>query len=270
MHSTPRPVLRPVLRPLLRSASRVVTTVAALALVGAGIAPAAAAAEPDQTLTVEGTLVNLVVEQPEGQVSPDAELEVRSAVEVDGELHELPAGTPVDPGVTGDDVTVTIEADAGLAAAEALEIATESADATVDPAAEAQIVEVAAVGEATTGATAAVLAEGALGTHTLTVLPVYWDSTDGTSQASLANLASTTAQYWAEQSGGGISVQASARGWAPIADPGTCNTDVIFDRALAAHGVPEPTGTSHVLVYFPERSDCGGWAGLASIGGGYI
>lgn len=258
--------IRAARRPALRLLA---TGLAALTfgLSGAVVAVATVPTDPEQTLTVEGTLINLVVEQADGQSSGAGELEVRSAIEVDGQLHELSADTPVAAGVTGDDVTVTIEADGGLAVDEALEIATGSADAVEG---DAEIVEVAAVGESTSGATASVVAAGALGTHTLTVLPVYWGSTDGTSQASLANLASMTAQYWAEQSGGGISVQASARGWAPIADPGTCNTDVIFDRALAAHGVPEPTGTAHVLVYFPKRSDCGGWAGLASIGGGYI
>lgn len=248
-------------------------TTAGLAIALAGIGPAFAAVdEPDQTLTVAGTLVNLMVEPTEGSVEPSGDAEVETFLEVDGQLLEMPEGLPLAAGVTGDDVTVTIEADADLDVAEALEIAS-APEAAVDAGVEgdARIVEVAAVGAAgETELSASVLAAGALGTHTLTVLPVHWAGTDGTTTATLRNLATSTAQYWSEQSAGRIAVQTQVREWAAIADPGSCDPNVIFSRALAAHGVAAPTAGQHVLVYFPARSDCGGWAGLASIGGGYV
>jgi len=131
--------------------------------------------------------------------------------------------------------------------------------------------EAALLGVTTTGAPSEPLAAAATGTHTLTILPVYWGSgTDGTSKATLDSLGRQTAQYWSEQSGGRVSTSVTTRDWVRIADPGSCATDTIMDRALAAHGVASPTATRHVLVYFPQYSSCGSWAGLASIGGGRI
>ncbi len=109
------------------------------------------------------------------------------------------------------------------------------------------------------------------GTHKLTVLPVYWSSRDSQTRAALTDLAARTAAYWSTQSGGTISVTTDVRDWAQIADPGSCSSSALFDRALAAHGVADPTSiTDHVLIYFPYRSDCGGWAGLGSVVGSRI
>ncbi|MBL8932166.1 MAG: hypothetical protein JNL54_18750 [Kineosporiaceae bacterium] len=111
----------------------------------------------------------------------------------------------------------------------------------------------------------------AAGAHTLRVLPVYWSTPDSQTQASLTDLAQRTAQYWRAQSDGAIAITPTVKPWAKITDPGSCNASALFDRALAAHGVAAPTSiTDHVMIYFPLRSDCGGWAGLGSVLGSRI
>ena len=120
-------------------------------------------------------------------------------------------------------------------------------------------------------AAAATSLRAAAGAHTLTVLPVYWSSPDSQTQASLTTLAQRTADYWRAQSQGTVAITPTVRNWAKITDPGSCDSGALFDRALAAHQVAAPTSlTSHVLVYFPQRSDCGGWAGLGSVSGSRI
>lgn len=133
---------------------------------------------------------------------------------------------------------------------------------------EAEVLAVTATGDP--AAAAEVLAEAVVGNHTLTVLPVHWGNQDATTTATLASLANQTAQYWSEQSGGRISMSTSVRNWATIPNPQTCNTAAIMQSALAANGLSAGSATNHVLVYFPKMSACGGWAGLASIGGGSI
>lgn len=111
----------------------------------------------------------------------------------------------------------------------------------------------------------------AAGAHRLTVLPVYWSTPDGQTQASLTDLAQRTARYWADQSAGSIAITPVVRPWAKITDPGSCDAGALFDRALAAHRQAAPTSlTDHVLVYFPQRADCNGWAGLGSVSGSRI
>jgi hypothetical protein len=110
-----------------------------------------------------------------------------------------------------------------------------------------------------------------LGTHTITVLPVYWTAPDSATRSSLTALAAATAAYWSAQSGGGISITPTVRDWARIADPGSCDPAALANSALAANGLPLPVSTfDHVVVYFPARPDCGGWVGLGQIGGSLI
>lgn len=238
---------------------------------------------PTEVMTVEGTLVNLAVE-PAGDAHDGASGEdfvVETVVEVDGTFYALPDDAQVEQGVTGQAVEVALAADADLAPVEALAIATadapapgeaeptaETAGPTDVPAGEAEVLAVTTSGDP--AAAAEVLAEGAIGSHTLTVLPVYWTAQDSQTTSSLASLATQTAQYWSEQSAGRISMTTSVRPWARIADPGSCNTPQILNSALAANGLGAPGGNTHVLVYFPQMAACGGWAGLASIGGGSI
>ena len=262
-------------------------TVGRALLVGAGVlalaAPAAATVADDtveRLVTVEGTVLNLAVEPAHdgsGDHGPaDGTLDVETVVEVDGALYTLPDDVPVDPTTTGQPVEITLSADVALSPEEALEAATTDAVAPGEetpasnpdeaPVEQAEIVDVAAAAPLA----GEVLAEAAVGSHSLTVLPVYWTSPDSTSVATLTSLAATTAQYWSEQSGGRIAVSTSVRGWAQIPAPSGCDTTALMNRALAAHGVAAPSGNQHVLVYFPKISECGGWAGLASIGGGRI
>lgn len=261
-----------LLRPHGRGGSAFVAgAVGASLLVGAA-APAAGAdgpVGPDSTHAVVGVLERVIVEEahPEEAVGPEGEaspLEIVSIVEVDGSLYPLPEELQV-AGTTGDEIEVTIEAEAGMSLDEALaEVAVVEADDT------ATIVGVAPAQGEPSAATDEELMQVTLGAHSLTVLPVYWSSKDGATVSSLTNVATSTAQYWTAQSGGRLSVQASVRDWRAIPDPGSCNSTSIFDSAMAAHGNPPVSATQHVLIYFPHRSDCGGWAGMATIGGGKI
>lgn len=236
-------------------------------------------AGPTEVVTVEGTLVNLAVEATDPEHAHPSGMTVESMVEVDGMLFPIPEDVPVTAGPTGQAVEVALAADAELDPVDALAIATAQTPAPgssddVDRAEDLPegAAEVLAV-NATSGSTAAaqVLAQGAIGSHTLTVLPVYWDAAPPSSPttSTLKSLADQTAQYWSEQSAGRITTATAVRAWAKIAPPTGCDTVGMFSNAMKANGLT--TGTNqHFLVYFPQRSDCGGWAGLASIGGGQI
>lgn len=217
----------------------------------------AAAAEPVQVqLVVSGIIDQVVVDGP----APEAgqSMQVQTYVQAEGTLIELP-DTLALAGPGGQAVSLEIVSDPSLSRSQVL---SEVAEPAVGDA--AQVVGVTPLGAAALGATSAA---SVLGDHTLTVLPVYWNAPDAATTASLDALAKQTAEYWSEQSAGAIAVAATARDWVRIADPGTCDTSALYSRALTANGLTEPSGNSHVLVYFPTRSDCGGWAGLASIHG---
>lgn len=233
--------------------------VAGAALVGAGT-PAAALEAPLTTITAEGTLMHVVTELPG---LTDTELDVTTFVTVDDVLLELPPYLSPD-GATGEPVEITLEAPRGTSledAAEGLRDPETSATRVIE-------VEASADVPSTPGAQPDVAPALAATTDTFTVLPVYWSSTDGTTSATLRNLANATAAYWSEQSAGAIAMATDVREWARIADPGTCDIAALWSSALAAHGLEG--STSHVAIYFPKRADCGGWAGMASIGGGAI
>lgn len=232
-----------------------------LALLAGGAAQAAPAAD-GATVELDGTLVQIVVDRPGEE---HAELETRAAVDVDGTVVSLPADLGDVAGATGDPVELLVETAGPIAEADVVA-------ALADPAAgDATIVDVTPVAAAALdGAQAPETAAGVLGGHTLTVLPVYWSTKDSATTSSLASVATRTAQYWSEQSAGGIAITTSVRAWSKIADPGSCDEDVLRARALAANGITSLGPNDHVLVYFPTRPDCGGWAGLASIGGNTI
>lgn len=216
------------------------------------------------TLTVDATAITLVVEGAT-ETSPSS---TAVLVEVGGALYDVPDDLAADV-ETGDDVTVTLEAEAGLTAVEALEAA--AAD---DPQvqATAKVVDVEAVTatlDPGTGTDALVTDEVVLGAHTLTVLPVHFGTQP---PVDLASTAAASAQYWTEQSGGRISMTAQVRGWAQVAQPASCSDaalSALFDAALQANGVAAPTSTHHVAVYFPKLAVCG-WAGLGTLGGGHV
>lgn len=324
------------------------TTAAALAVGVAVVGAAPAGADEPRTtrLTIDGQLVEVIVDRPEGHAAHGDE--TLAFVEVDDRLFQVDEDLVPDAASTGDDVRVVLEADAGLSPVEALEIATgfapsddatapqptasalaqasepatadavpatldEPGDEAADDGSDAPVAdgtgqaadepgptttpspradvppttvpetpeapapgdapsaEVVAVQVTNEGLAASELAEAAIGAHTLTILPVYWGAgTDGVTQPELSALAGATADYWHEQSNGRITVNASAREWRQIPNPGSCNSSVIWSSALAAFGISSVGANQHYAIYFPRYASCGGWAGLASINGNSI
>lgn len=242
---------------ITRASMRLSAAVLGVAL--AGVAVPATGTE-STLVELDARLVQLAADAADEY---QAELDVQTGVEVGGTLVELPAGLGPLPGRTGDPVELTVAVDepapvreilAELVAPDAIPTTTEIVSAVSSPSAAA----------ATTDHAAAVT-----GTHVLTVLPVQWGGTDGQTQASLTALADTAGQYWSEQSGGRLQFGLDVRDWAQITDPGSCDAMALMAAAKAAHGVTTLAPGQHVVVYFPERSDCS-WAGYASIGGSSI
>ncbi len=229
-----------------------------VALLLLGAAPAAGADQSPVRVTVTGTVDQVVVDTR--AAAADESMDVRTYVEAEGTLIALPENLALG-GASGQGVQLQIDSTASLSRAQVL-------DEVAEPAVgdQARVVAVSALGAGTLGATSAA---AVLGSHTLTVLPVYWNAPDTASQPSLDALAKQTAQYWSDQSAGRIAITATARPWAQIADPRSCDVSALLSSALVANGLADPSGNNHVLVYFPTRSDCS-WAGLASIRGTHI
>lgn len=246
-----------------------------------GVAHVDAELEIATFIEVDGGLYPVPEEVPVEAAATGTSVEVTIAAEAGMSPEEALDAATADVAAPGDAAPLTEAAEVALEEA-ATDAGTEADEHA--PATEAQATELAAPepepapeGEAqvlavtTTGATPdEPLAAAAAGNHTLTVLPVYWTSPDGTSKGTLDGLARQTAQFWAEQSSGRVSTSVSTRDWVRIADPGGCATDTIMERALAAHGIGSLSTNQHVLVYFPREGACGSWAGLASVGGGLI
>ncbi len=265
----------------------------AVGLGGTGTALAAPGATTE-VLSVAGTLQQAVVDDPHEH--GHGELVLDSMIEVGGSLYDLPetaaglaAGAPGDL-VTGDDVVVSVQARTGTSGTQALTRAAAGTDPRArvvavagEPGSPAASPSEAATAPSTTTDTdvhadgRAAAAEptlapaltSVLGDHTLTVLPVHWTAPT-TSRTTLTTVASEAARYWSEQSAGRILFRSTVREWRAIADPGSCDTAAIMRAALAAHGVSAARGNAHVAVYFPERPDCGGWAGMGTISGGNV
>jgi len=233
----------------------------AVVVLVSSVGPVAAVEPPDVTRTVEATVHNIAVEDPG---SPDGGLSVATAVEVDGELYDLPDDTA--PALeTGDVVELEVRSAPDVPLAEALDLVSAGQ---LD---EAVVVSVEPVASAPQLATSTLEATG---THTLVMLPVFWSGTSqDASVATLTGLAQSTASYWTEQSGGRVSFQSvEAHGWTQVAAPASCSSQAMLDlysAAVAAQGVAGPTDTRHVVVYFPKATMCG-WAGMASVGGGMV
>ena len=221
------------------------------------------------SVTVTGTIENVVVDDNDaGAGVPDnGATEVETFVNVDGRLFDLPDGTVVPPAQTGQDVVITLEAAPGMSGVRALEVAADDAATTA-----ARVVDVLPVGEP--GSPEPALepgtADAVVGAHTLTILPVYWTAPDATVGA-LGTLATQTADYWREQSAGRLAITTSARDWAAIPAPASCDSAslaAMFNAATAANpSVPAPSLTNHVLVYFPRYAVCS-FAGRATLLGG--
>jgi hypothetical protein len=249
-------------RPHRRLPARLGATTA-LALVAAALT-VPATAQGTTELTFDGTLVQAVVDRP--GTEHDADLEVRSAVQVGDTLVDVPASLGPVEGRTGDDVDLTVRAEAGLSRSGALAALVDPEQADVARVADVDVVPTAA------GVTAdePVAASATTGTQTLTVLPVYWSTPDTSTRSSLTDLANSAAQYWSEQSSGRLQLVPDVRDWQPITDPGSCSTSALLSAAKAKNGISTLAPNQHVVVYFPKRNDCGGWAGQAQISGSIV
>lgn len=244
---------------------RALVTAALVVAFGTPTGAALAAAPAD--LAYDGRLVVLATDE----LGPTPSQEGADAlVDIDGTFVSLPDGVQA-PGRTGDRVRVEVHTSAPLSTQQAL---AEVAEPAVGDA--AQVVSVTSL-EPGAGTQAAAVLPSVQGTHTLVVLPVYVDAPDTETAASLQSVAQTTANYWATQSAGKIRVNASTRPWHQVAQPAgwSCSdTDLgrLYAEALAANGISasQVGDRYHVLVYFPEDTECGDWAGLGSIGGGQI
>jgi len=225
----------------------------------AAVGPVAAVEPPDVTRTVEGTVQNIAVEEPG---DTDGILQIATAVEVAGELYDL-SDADVPAMETGQAVELELRSAVDVPVAEALELA---AAGQLD---EAAVLSVEPDG---TALDATITLETA-GAQSLVVLPVYWSTGPDAQVTALRELAQSTADYWAEQSGGRVTFPSiEARDWVQVAAPASCTNQAMLDlysAAVAAHGVPGPTDTRHVAIYFPKTTMCG-WAGMASVGGGMV
>jgi hypothetical protein len=219
-----------------------------------GVGPAVATSTAPRTGTTSTGTVRIVAvddpDHPDGASTDDA-VRTTAMAEVDGALVQLPADQ-TDQLQAGDEVALTTVGTTSGPQVSSVRL-TRSAPARL------------AAGLA--GSVGAPIT----GRHTLTVLPVYWTSPDTATQASLSQLAASTADYWAAQSGGQIQITTAVRNWVRIANPGSCKSAApLANAALAAHGVALPDSAfDHVVIYFPAWSDCG-WAGLGQIGSSVI
>ncbi|MBW0254217.1 DUF4214 domain-containing protein [Cellulomonas sp. PS-H5] len=251
------------------------TTAAAATL--AVLAPTAAMADqPTTGYEVDGRVVYRTADLPSQH--GDGHFEEGSVTtayaEVDGAYVDLSAvqaptvGTGTPTGLpAGSGVTVTIEAPAGLAESEVVDLVTTASpdDATGGDA--ARVVD-AVVTESGPHASSLPTAGLVSGVHQLVVVPVRWSATDAVPTAALTAAASGTEEYWERQSGGRIDVQPTVAGAVTMPRDELCDVDAIMDQVVAATGIA-PSTTRHVAAAFPEIDACE-FSGLASITGGAI
>ncbi|GAA2676761.1 beta strand repeat-containing protein [Actinoplanes palleronii] len=244
----------------------IVTSAVAAAWLAPGTAFAATATE---TLSVTGTVQSVVVDPLPG--TPEGAEQEQAFVQVDDLLLPVPAGALAGAD-SGQQATLKLKTRPGTSRAEALTDAAGTTPVAASSTARALGSSSAAVVAARlTGTAAAATQEAAIGSHTLTVLPVFWSAKDAETPSSLTTLATKAKSYWAEQSNGGIAINVDVRDWKQVSAPsGSCNTTAIYQAALAANGLTSPTdATQHVAVYFPKQSGCS-WAGLGSVNGSII
>lgn len=256
----------PVAHPRRRRATAVLVT-AVLGVTGA--AAAAAADEPDVRYEVDATVVYVVsdpVPLDDGEHFHEGSV-TEAYADVDGTLLDLSAvqapvvGTEQAPAAglgDGTDVVVTIEADAGLDQAQAVE----AAAGDLDP--RASVVDVVAAGTADLAPQADLA-----GVHALVVLPVVWAAGQVAPTAALQAAADGTAAYWERQSAGRVDIQQSVRAPQVVPQPAGCDHEAIMRAALAANPGLTPSATTHVAVHFPAIGSCA-FAGRATINGGSI
>jgi len=268
----PRPAQRRV-RGALAAA-----TAAFLAVV-AGV-PVAATAVRSDVITVDGTAVVIVVDAL-GETSAlrvtlgagalESGLVTEVAVDVDGMLLGVPEGDG-DGLVSGQDVLVQLDAPAGMSTDEAVAEAARGAGADV------QVLDVAPAPVDATGLAATLQPASPAGAHTITVLPVYWTgiAPAPSTLTQVQTMATESAAYWSETSGGTMTFTTEVKPWAAVAAPANCGLAdggpimQLYNNALAANGLSgTPATNNHVVVYFPHYAACG-WLGLASTNDGQV
>ncbi|MGV8968091.1 MAG: reprolysin-like metallopeptidase, partial [Cellulomonas sp.] len=228
-----------------------------------------------------GGVVDEIVIDPGGEFTATAaaptaqeeagELTTELFVDVNGTLIDIPAAE-AGPLADGQSVSVTLTIPDGMNAQAAIAEVGQPADPVSGPA-----VEVAAVEPAPASSPLNVPSEGGnaglatLASHTLRILPVFWSSRDSASRVSLQTVADETARFWSDQSNGALVTSTRVNDWVQITDPGSCNATALYNAAMAANHEAAPTSVrDHVVVYFPYRADCGGWAGMGSVNGSKV
>jgi hypothetical protein len=217
-------------------------------------------AEGADTVTVPGTYREIAVDG----LDPAHPLSNKSMITV-GDATVQVSEHIADGLSSGQSVEVEVEAPTG--------VDTHAEVATALAAGEAEIVDASPANTAAVAATTTA-ATTALGSHSLTVIPVYWTKPDRQTKTSLTALAKKVGAYWSGQSRGLIQVPTvTVKSWTKVSALQNCDDfdaiAALHDRARWAAGVPLPTSTRHVLVYFPDDTRCQ-WAGLADVGGGAI
>jgi hypothetical protein len=119
------------------------------------------------------------------------------------------------------------------------------------------------------------LAAAATGTRSVAVILVNFQ--DDTSQpwtkaqieSTMFTSPSSVAAYYAEQSFGQLTVTGTVFDWVTIPySKASCDYFGWYVAAVSTVGVSNVASHTNVMLVFPQTSACG-WAGLASLGGGY-
>lgn len=215
------------------------------------------------TLTVSGT-ARLVVADPRDRGPASLGLghveEVVAVVDGVGvRLGEVPDVAPDRP------VTLTVSAPYGTSPDEAVEGLATAADGVAVVDATQPVAPRRAAAPAVTRT-----AVPTAGTHSVTVLPVWWGAAPDATVGELATLAARSATFWEDQSGGALDLTTSVRPWRKVtlaADVvAGCDYTAIAAAAFAANpDVVTTSVTDHLVVYFPGTPTCG-WAGLGYVG----
>lgn len=208
--------------------------------------PRAQIDEPIEVLALEG-VIRTIMRDGDVALTEGAELLV---ADVQGVLLPLEPSWR-DSLADRQPVTVSIEAPDGFTVADALASA---GGAVLDGA--ARVVSVEAAGPAPT---IRALADPN-GTHTITVLPIYWAEGDPwvTTIPSLVDGLSGSLAVWSTASGGRVQVNVTALDPVRIGGAPTCDPLVQYNAAMHAHRLPTPTTPlEHVAVVFPRAGlDC--------------
>ena len=212
---------------------------------------------PAQNGATEATDEVALLRTPAGSVRLDSDA-----------VAEVPDGTAVKADVVGNDASQLLNRSLSGAAA-------------LSPTAGADVSNVEVLASAPANAvangTTTSLATGTPSQHEVTVVLATWSGLprDSMSSASLASLIDgPVSSYWSTVTNNRVSFRTVARyGWITTSthacsggDAGT-NAFTFWNEVKSQVGFVEAPGR-HLVVYFPRTSECGGSAGLATIGSG--